>query len=221
MYVYNLDIKELAEKEKSTMYVWDEVTASRGSQEIRSCIGKHVLSNANTAKHIIAYSDACGGQNRNFNRCLFWLKLIADTNIEIMDHKFMLSGHSFLPNDRDFGQIELYAKDRIKFLPEDWYAIIKKCRSKNPFPVYEMKREDFLSIKSIEESVKRRKKSENNTTVSWLKIQWLRFRKDQLYKIFFKDTINQDYPFKEIDILPNRKGAPRHLKNITISIIHT
>lgn len=221
MYVYNLGIHELAENEKSFMYVWDEVTASRGSQEIGSCIRKHILSHANTAKHIIAYSDACGGQNRNFNQCLFWLKLIADTNLEIIDHKFMVSGHSFLPNDRDFGQIEQYAKNRIKFVPEDWYLIMKKCRSKNPFIVYEMKKEDFLSIKSIEESVTRRKKTENtNSTVSWLKIQWLRFRKDQPYKIFFKDTLNDNYPFEEINILPNRKGAPRHLKNIDLSPLY-
>lgn len=110
------------------MYVWDEITASRGAQEIGSCIRKHILSNTPNANHIIAYSDACGGQNRNFKQCLFWLKLLQDTNINVIDHKFMVSGHSFLPNDRDFGQIEQYAKDRIKYVPDDWYAMIRRCR---------------------------------------------------------------------------------------------
>ena len=31
---------------------------------------------------------------------------------EVIDHRFMMSGHSYLPNDRDFGGIEK-AKWRI------------------------------------------------------------------------------------------------------------
>ena len=31
----------------------------------------------------------------------------SDNNIEVVDHKFLVSGHSFLPNDRDFGSIEM------------------------------------------------------------------------------------------------------------------
>lgn len=50
------------------MYVWDETVASRGAQEIGSCIRKHLLSHVQKAKHIIAFSDACGGQNRNFKQ---------------------------------------------------------------------------------------------------------------------------------------------------------
>lgn len=29
-----------------------------------------------------------------------------EMNVVTIDHKFMVSGHSFLPNDRDFGIIE-------------------------------------------------------------------------------------------------------------------
>ena len=221
MYVYNLGIHELAEKERAFMYVWDETTASRGAQEIGSCIRKHIVTKASTAEHIIAYSDACGGQNRNFKQCLFWLKLIADTNIEVIDHKFMVSGHSFLPNDRDFGQIEQYAKDRIKYVPEDWYSIIQKCRSKNPFALYKMNREDFFSIQVLENLVTRRNKNENNNQVSWLKIQWLHFERDKPYKIFYKETLNQDYPFEILNILPNRKGAPKYLKNIQLTTLYS
>ncbi|CAK9809260.1 hypothetical protein ANTQUA_LOCUS5961 [Anthophora quadrimaculata] len=34
-----------------------------------------------------------------------WLKIVQtlENNVEIIDHKFLISGHSFLPNDRDFG----------------------------------------------------------------------------------------------------------------------
>lgn len=186
-----------------------------------SCIRKHILKNAKEANHIVAYSDACGGQNRNFKQCMFWLKLLADTEIKIIDHKFMVSGHSFLPNDRDFGQIEQYAKKIIKYVPEDWYTIIRKCRSRKPFVVYEMQKDDFYGSKSLEDAVIRRKKNKDNAPVAWLKIQWLHFEKNKPYKIFYKETLNEDIPFDVIDLLPNnRKGAPKQFKNIALSPLY-
>lgn len=222
MYVYNLGIHELGEEERGFMYVWDEITASRGAQEIGSCIRKHILENAEGASHIIAYSDACGGQNRNYKQCLFWLKLLADmNNLQQIDHKFMVSGHSFLPNDRDFGQIEQYAKNRIKYAPEDWYTIIEKCRSRKPFSVCKMKQTDFYSTNLLEQAATRRNKNEEDHPVAWLKIQWLHFKKEKPYKIFYKETLNEDYPFDVINLLPNRKGTPRNFKNIQLETLYT
>jgi len=90
------------------MYVWDETIASRGAQEIVSCILKHVK-NLRSERHIIAYSDMCAGKNRNIKVALMWLKIVKtlENNVEIIDHKFLISGHSFLPNDRDFGVVEM------------------------------------------------------------------------------------------------------------------
>lgn len=60
------------------------------------------------ASHLILFSDACGGQNRNINIACFWLYIVSnpDFSYTVVDHKSMLSGHSYLPNDRDFGSIE-------------------------------------------------------------------------------------------------------------------
>ena len=33
--------------------------------------------------------------------------------MEIIDHKFLITGHSFLPNDRDFGVVEMSLKKII------------------------------------------------------------------------------------------------------------
>lgn len=222
MYVYNLGIHELGEEENSFMYVWDETTASRGAQEIGSCIRKHILEKARRTSRIIAFSDACGGQNRNYKQCLFWLKLLADSDtLQKIDHKFMVSGHSFLPNDRDFGQIEQYAKNRIKYVPEDWYTIIKKCRSKKPFSVCEMKQTDFHSSKLLEQATTRRNKNEADGPVLWLKIQWLHFKKEEPYKIFYKETLNEEFPFEVINLLPKRKGSPRNFKNIPLEPLYS
>lgn len=65
LWVYNLCIYDEVRR-KGYMYVWNESIASRGAQEIGSCLFRHLSSHVpqNTEK-IILYSDACGGQNRN------------------------------------------------------------------------------------------------------------------------------------------------------------
>ena len=53
------------------MYVWDETTASRGAQEVAECILAHRGENITTTqKQVVAYSDACSGQNRNIKVAL-------------------------------------------------------------------------------------------------------------------------------------------------------
>jgi hypothetical protein len=70
----------------------------------------------------------------------------------------MVSGHSYLPNDRDFGCIET-AKRRTQhvFVPADWESLILNCRKKNPFIVRHMKQEDFFVINELTKYVVNRK----------------------------------------------------------------
>jgi len=67
MYVLNEGFHNFHDN-KINMYVWDETTTSRGSQEIASCCLRH-LQNI-TQSHVIAYSDMCTGQNRNLQMAL-------------------------------------------------------------------------------------------------------------------------------------------------------
>ena len=131
LYVYNLGCHELSSK-LGFMYCWDEVTGSRGSQEICACLVKHVKTRAPAAKHVVMYSDTCTGQNRNWNIAMTLMKLVLseDNNIEIIDQKFMQSGHSYLPNDCDFASIENFSKTQQIFCPNDWYNVIAKSRKK-------------------------------------------------------------------------------------------
>lgn len=132
MYVYNLGIHNF-HNQSVGMYVWDETIASRGSQEVASCIAKHITDGAKpTQKHVIAYSDACSGQNRNIKLALMWMKIVLSSDsFEIIDHKFMVSGHSFLPNDRDFGVIEnSIRKQEQIYVPDHYYNLIRKSRKK-------------------------------------------------------------------------------------------
>ena len=122
----------------------------RGSQEVASYILKHLRIIRNQ-KHIIAYSDICTGQNRNIKLVVTWLKIVQSTenNADIIDHKFLLSGHSFLLNNSDFGVITMaLRKNNLMYVPQDFYETIKTCRKSNKLILTKMKREDNTGERS-------------------------------------------------------------------------
>ncbi|KAG8303535.1 hypothetical protein J6590_108456 [Homalodisca vitripennis] len=130
MYCYNLGVHDLANN-NAAMYVWDECTASRGSQEIASAILKHLSLHVSNQNHIIIYSDTCIGQNRNIKVALALMKFVQDSpSVNIVEQKFLVSGHSYLPNDSDFGLIEQCAKMKSIYIPDDWYSGMASARKK-------------------------------------------------------------------------------------------
>ena len=96
--VYNLGIHDCA-TETAYMNVWDETTASRGAQEIASCLRKYLTSNGNQGNktELILWSDSCGGQNRNIKMALMLFQLVQDPTMPYttITQKFLESGHSF------------------------------------------------------------------------------------------------------------------------------
>lgn len=147
LYVYNLGCHELSTK-SGFMYCWDEVNGSKGSQEIAACLVKHIEARARLANHVVMYSDTCTGQNRNWKTAMTLMRLVQseDNNIEVIDQKFMQSGHSYLPNDCDFASIENFSRMQQIFTPDDWYSVIARSRKKNPFHVTVMSNDDFFLL---------------------------------------------------------------------------
>lgn len=119
------------------MYTWDETMASRGSQEISSCIMKHLLSRAAYCNHVVMYSNTCTGQNRNWNFALSMkmLTLMNTNNINTIDLKYMVKGHLYILNDTDFASIESYVRKKMQVInsPSEWKKEILKCRTKISF----------------------------------------------------------------------------------------
>ena len=83
----------------------------------------------------------CTEQNRNLQMALMWLRVVQslENNIEIIDHKFLISGHSYLPNDADFGIIEMALRKKNFLYTLHYYDVIKQCRQHNKFILHEMK----------------------------------------------------------------------------------
>lgn len=162
--VLNLGIQNLA-SEQACMYIWHEGIASSGPQEIASCLKMYIQENV-TCNKLIAWSDACGGQNWNIKMVLAYMYLVQQPNfpLDTIVHTFCISGHSYLANDRDYSKIEneIRKKDNI-YTFEDFVEIVKSSKqNQRSFKVTKMTSNDFFSTKSLEQQITNRKKGVQN-----------------------------------------------------------
>ena len=205
LWTYCLGIHNLATGQ-AHMYVWHEGLASRGPQEIGSCILHYVRTYVKTPV-LILYSDQCGGQNRNIKMasiCTYMAVSNAFTPT-VIHHKFLVSGHSYLPCDRDFGVIEKQKRFfHDIFLPDDWIKVISSSKKINKFQVVKMKPEDFKSTEKLEKLLTNRKKGEQDIKVEWLKIQWLMFKAEEPFNIYFKYSNNEGVLFYCVNVSKKR-----------------
>lgn len=155
VWVYNFCIYDM-NKDKANMFVWEESTAKRGSDEIASCIMKWVereLREGHKFRRLRIYADNCAGQNKNIHIVLMALRLIHAKTFDKVEFVFMVPGHSFLPCDRAFGHIErkIRAQPAI-FCPADYLRIIKYAVGKENI-VTVMIREDFFHFRTLKDQV--------------------------------------------------------------------
>jgi hypothetical protein len=114
---------------------------------------------APTVQHLVLWSDSCGGQNRNIKICTLMLHtLIKHSNLVTITFRFRVPGHSFLPNDSAFGDVECeLRKQQRLYLPEDIVRVMTDCRKKDKFVVTRMQRCEFKSTANLERSIVNRK----------------------------------------------------------------
>lgn len=134
------------------MYVWPESIASRGSQEIGSCLYRHLHENLpkETSK-LILYSDPCSGQNRNIKLSLILKKFLDSwqySNLTSIEQRFFVNGHGFNICDQIFEVIRKQIKEsEFLFLPSHLIDILKKVKKADlKFIIKEMGQNDFLSL---------------------------------------------------------------------------
>nr|CAI5835143.1 unnamed protein product [Callosobruchus analis] len=88
LWTYCLGIHNLGSNEVF-MYTWDESIASRGAQEVGSCILHYIKFFVKTEK-LVMYSDQCGGQNRNIKMVALCNYIVTSnvSTVKEIDHKF-------------------------------------------------------------------------------------------------------------------------------------
>ena len=222
LWTYNLGVHCCATG-TGFMNVWDESVGSRGSQEIGSCVLTYLREHQTPAEHLIAYSDSCGGQNRNVNFVCLWQHVVSSStySYEVIDHKFMMSGHSYLPNDRDFGGIEkVRRRTSAVYVPSEWCTLIKNARRVNPFQVRVMTPADFVSTANLTAMIVNRKTNTVGDSVKWLNIHWIRVEKDCPLSFKYRYTLNDLEPWKKVDMRPKRAGRPLDMGRAEMSPLY-
>nr|CAH7752421.1 unnamed protein product [Callosobruchus chinensis] len=100
-------------------YVWTELDLQRGSNEIASAV-YHTLKTfklSDAVKTMRLFCDGCGAQNKNsivIGMLCNWLVNLSPPTIEEVEVIFPVVGHSYIPPDRLYGQIEKVTKKNPK-----------------------------------------------------------------------------------------------------------
>ena len=96
-------------------------------REITTCLYRFIKENYEEVDHLILWSDSCGGQNKNFIITCMFLRLLDELpNIKYISHRFPESGHSFLPNDRDFGVLQKAYKKKDAIYTPMYIEVMEK-----------------------------------------------------------------------------------------------
>ena len=72
-----------------------------------------------------------------------------------VDHKFLTSGHRFLPCHRDYTLIEINNKMTTIYHPRHWIDVITITQTLHPFLICSIKSNDFKNLTLIESSLKK------------------------------------------------------------------
>lgn len=202
---------------KAYCFIWKEGEAGRGGQEVGSCLKRFIeLFLKQNTETLIMWSDSCGGQNRNI-KVVLMLKFILSRHptLKTIYFKYLVPGHSYLPNDSDFSDIEkaLKLNQRI-YTMQDYINIMKSCRRKNPLIITEMSGSQFFSVGDLEKEIVNRKIDVSKNKISWLKTKVIKLVKEKPFSIFLKYSHDENDEFHEVLLQKNvKRQAPASFKS--------
>ena len=197
LWLYNLGINNRATN-KGTMCLWTEVQGKRGSNEVGSALLEYLRGiDLSKIKEIYSFSDGCGGQNKNKTIVSTFMNVCQNTPVETWTHSFLESGHSYLPNDVDFGKIERKKKYNSHIYDEiAWEELISECN----FPIIKMEGK-FKNLSSLCQDHYFRSVDLQQDKFSWLKMKWLQVNGENSV-MSYRNSCNEEEPIKTIDFTP-------------------
>ena len=157
------------------MCMWSELSAGRGADEICSCLHQYITNLPPQVKKLTCFSDSCFGQNKNFQMICFWNWQINQGRFSQVDHKFLVKGHTYLLNDRDFSHIEKRKDSAVIYTPSDWETVVQEACVQKPFIVKRMDQSEFYDFANITNQHTHRKKDSIGKGVLISKARWMNF----------------------------------------------
>ena len=223
LWVYNFGIHNTTSSSVS-MYMWNESVAGRGADEICSCLQQYIQQLPSKIQRLTCYSDSCFGQNKNFQMICF-LNQLTLKRFKQIDHKFLVRGHTYLPNDRDFAQIEKRKGTAIVHVPTDWETVVREACTSKPYSVCSMDSTKFLNFSELTQQYTFRKKDSDKKSVLISKASWMNYGqvnvsgklKKHPNEVWIRYTYNEDEPWSKVSLLKGRKKLPPS-KSISLPI---
>ena len=202
LWVYNLGIHTLHD-DQGIMAMWTENEGKRGSKEVCSAILAFLKNvDLQNVRKIRTFSDCCGGLNRNKTIISFFMWVCDNFDVEEWEHIYMESGHSYLPNDRDFGLIEKKCRTNSCYIytKEDMIKLVAETMVRRPFKVINM-RNKFVNIEDVLNSRSyNNKKTNDSTKFNFLKLKSFSVRKNSSIVRYTTDasphhSFEWDFPY--------------------------
>lgn len=146
LWVYNFAVCS-AKKGKSYCYMYDENIGCKGQNDVISLLDLFLRNEVDeNVKTMYIFSDNCAAQNKNYALIQYLYTLVKGfKRFDKVIHRYPEPGHSYLPCDRTFGNIEQERRKRERmYVPKDYQDLVRNT-SKN-FLVIDVKQTMFLDF---------------------------------------------------------------------------
>lgn len=213
LYVYNFTVTDTV-TDLTHCYMWSEVEGHRGANEVASCLLEHILQQVPPGvTRIKMFSDCCSGQNRNSIVAMaMFVALQEHPSLEIIEHIFLVPGHTFLPEvDSRHSVIEKYKKKVNKInVPSEWYNAVWKAgmtnKTTHPDGKFQVVHKvEFLNISALAAGIfVKRNQTVNKAPFQYLSTQWMKYEKKAIGIMEVKGALSPEAPFETVSFL--RRG---------------
>ena len=187
-------------KKKALGILWHEGINGRKDEDITSCYKKLFFSGPyRDYKIFVIWVDNCGGQNKCWTLYTTLVLIVNLTHVEKITIKYFVVGHSYMSADNFHRSVEKEMKEMEKvFNFEDFIQCVGNVGS-----VHVMTPTDFHSFKDGLSQGAASKRSRPLLA----DVQMVEFRKGS-NMMFYKNSTNDDEPFKEADFLQAKYKKP-------------
>lgn len=139
-------------------------------------------------------------------------------HLQIIDIKYMESGHSYLEADSMHACIERAKKHKTIYTTRKWSLLIQMARIKPQSYIVNVNTyKDFYDFQSMASGTNWNRNIEGmSDKMKWLKIKWIRFEKSKPFMVQFKYNLS-DEKFMELNVMPNTpKKTPKNTSAIVL-----
>lgn len=177
--VYNMTVYESRTK-NGYCKLWTECDARKGAVEVGTVLFRWLSTKCTTPKppcrHIIMYCDCCGGQNRNKYIVAMLLYAVQRLEIDVLELKFLLSGHTYMQVDSMHAAIEYQTRNATIWAPSEWRTVASNARKEPaPYHVEWLKYTDMLDWKHVESQICLHKaKDDQGKPVKWSAVRQIK-----------------------------------------------